>query len=292
MSITPATLHPIAQYSRPWRKHPVVKGIRKVAFYLLLLILFFPFFFVFAWMIEGAFKTQVQNTAIPPLFIFKPTLKNFGTVFNRNPMWDFLRNSTFIGVGSTVLALIFGLPAAYAIARYRQERLAIAILVARIMPGISYLVPWFIMFSRLKLIGTYYALILSHLLITLPMTIWLMIGFFEDIPHELDEAALIDGCNYWQAFMKISLPLTKPGIAASAILSFIFSWNNFLFSLVLANQATRPLPVAVFSFISYTQIDWGGLNAAATVVTLPVLIMILFVQKHMVRGLTLGSVKG
>jgi multiple sugar transport system permease protein len=292
MSTTSTALPSATRYSRPWRKHPVVKGIRKVAFYLLLLILFFPFFFVFAWMIEGAFKTQVQNTAIPPLFVFKPTLKNFGTVFNRNPMWDFLRNSTFVGAGSTVLALIFGLPAAYTIARYKQERLAIAILVARIMPGISYLVPWFIMFSKLKLIGTYYALILSHLLITLPMTIWLMIGFFEDIPHELDEAALIDGCNYWQAFMRISLPLTKPGIAASAILSFIFSWNNFLFSLVLANQATRPLPVAVFSFISYTQIDWGGLNAAATVVTLPVLLMILFVQKHMVRGLTLGSVKG
>jgi multiple sugar transport system permease protein len=191
-----------------------------------------------------------------------------------------------------MLALLLGLPAAYAIARFKLQKLAIAILVALIMPGISYLVPWFIMFSRLKLIGSYTTLILAHLMITLPMTIWLMIGFFEDIPSELDEAALIDGCNPWQAFFKIALPLTRPGIAASAILSFIFSWNNFMFSLVLANQDTRPLPVAVFSFISYTQVDWGGLNAAATIVTLPVLIMILFAQKHMVRGLTLGSVKG
>jgi multiple sugar transport system permease protein len=281
-----------SSYSRPWRKHSAVKFLRAASFYVLLLMLFFPFFFVFAWMIEGAFKSQVQNTAIPPLLIFEPTLKNFETVFSRNPMWDFLRNSTFVGAGATFLALMFGLPAAYSIARYKQQRLAVAILVARIMPGISYLVPWFIMFSKLKMIGSYYALILSHLLITLPMTIWLMIGFFEDIPQELDEAALIDGCSHFQAFTKISLPLTKPGIAASAILSFIFSWNNFLFSLVLANQATRPLPVAVFSFISYTQVDWGGLNAAATIVTLPVLVMILFVQKHMVRGLTLGSVKG
>ena len=144
----------------------------------------------------------------------------------------------------------------------------------------------------MKLIGTYSTLILAHLMITLPMTIWLMIGFFEDIPPELDEAALIDGCNPLQAFVRIALPLTRPGIAASAILSFIFSWNNFMFSLVLSNQNTRPLPVAVFSFISYTQVDWGGLNAAALIVTLPVLIMIMFVQKHMVRGLTLGSVKG
>ena len=276
----------------PWRKHPVVKAVRTLAFYLFLLILFFPFFFVFAWMIEGAFKTQVQNTAIPPLFVFKPTLDNFQTVFSRNPMGQFLLNSAVVGFGATLLALVFGLPAAYGIARYRQKRLPVAILVARIMPGISFLVPWFIMFSKVKLTGTYPALILAHLLITLPMTIWLMIGFFEDIPKALDEAALIDGCNPFQAFFRVSLPLTKPGIAASAILSFIFSWNNFLFSLVLSNQQTRPLPVAVFSFISYTQIDWGGLNAAATIVTLPVLIMILFVQKHMVRGLTLGSVKG
>jgi multiple sugar transport system permease protein len=279
-------------YKPRWQSRPAVKLIRKIAFYGLLLVLFFPFFFVFAWMLEGAFKTQVQNTATPPLFIFEPTFKNFETVFQKNPMWDFLRNSTFVGVGSTALALVFGLPAAYTIARYKQQKLAIAILVARIMPGISYLVPWFIMFSKLNMIGTFYALILSHLLVTLPMTVWLMIGFFEDIPKELDEAAMIDGCSHVQAFFKISLPLTRPGIAASAILSFIFSWNNFLFSLVLANQDTRPLPVAVFSFISYTQIDWGGLNAAATIVTLPVLIMILFVQKHMVRGLTLGSVKG
>jgi multiple sugar transport system permease protein len=279
-------------YHRPWRKRPAVKTIRTIAFYGLLLILFFPFFFVFAWMIEGAFKTQVQNTAIPPLFVFKPTLDNFQTVFSRNPMARFLLNSAIVGSGATLLALVFGLPAAYGIARYKQKRLPIAIQVARIMPGISFLVPWFIMFSKVKLIGSYSALILAHLLITLPMTIWLMIGFFEDIPKKLDEAAFIDGCNPFQAFLRVSLPLTKPGIAASAILSFIFSWNNFLFSLVLSSQLTRPLPVAVFSFISYTQIDWGGLNAAATIVTLPVLIMILFVQKHMVRGLTLGSVKG
>jgi multiple sugar transport system permease protein len=279
-------------YRRPWRRHPAVRATRRVGFYVLLLLLWLPFFFVFAWMVETAFKTQLQNTAIPPLLIFKPTFENFVTVFSRNPMWRFLLNTVVVGAGATLLAMILGLPAAYGIARHRQQRLAVGILVARIMPGISYLVPWFIMFSSLKLIGSYATLIMAHLMITLPMTIWLMIGFFEDIPPELDEAALIDGCNPLQSFVRIALPLTRPGIAASAILSFIFSWNNFMFSLVLSNQNTRPLPVAVFSFISYTQVDWGGLNAAALIVTLPVLIMVMFVQKHMVRGLTLGSVKG
>lgn len=292
MAAATTVANPQTEYHRPWRRQPAVRAARRLGFYLLLLLLWFPFFFVFAWMIEAAFKTQMQNTSIPPLIVFQPTLDNFVTVFSRNPMSQFLLNSLIVGVGATGLALILGLPAAYGIARYKQQRLSVAILVARIMPGISYLVPWFIMFSKLKLIGSYSTLIMAHLMITLPMTIWLMIGFFEDIPHELDEAAFIDGCNPVQAFWRISLPLTKPGIAASAILSFIFSWNNFMFSLVLANQQTRPLPVAVFSFISYTQVDWGGLNAAATIVTLPVLIMILFAQKHMVRGLTLGSVKG
>lgn len=282
----------ISPHHSTWHKHPLVKAARALAFYALLLLLFFPFFFVFAWMIMAAFKTQLQNTAIPPLFIFEPTLENFDTVFRRNPMIQFLLNSVIVGTGATLLALLLGLPAAYSIARFKQQRLATVILIARIMPGISYLVPWFILFSNLKMIGSYAALILAHLLITLPMTIWLMIGFFEDTPQELHDAALIDGCSEWAVFEKIALPLTKPGIAASAILSFIFSWNNFLFSLILASQETRPLPVAVFSFISYTQIDWGGLNAAATVVTLPVLVMILFVQKQMVRGLTLGAVKG
>ena len=138
--------------SHSWRKHPVIKSVRTLAFYLFLLILFFPFFFVFAWMIEGAFKTQVQNTAIPPLFVFKPTLDNFQTVFSRNPMGRFLLNSAVVGSGATLLALVFRLPAAYGIARYRQKRLPVAILVARIMPGISFLVPWFIMFSKVKLI--------------------------------------------------------------------------------------------------------------------------------------------
>ena len=278
-------------YQRPQYFRKSLLLLRKTAFYIFLTLTWFPFFFIFAWMLMGAFKDQIQNTAVPPLLFFTPTLENFETVFNRNPMWHFLLNSTVVGVGATLLALILGLPAAYAIARYKQKRLATAILVARIMPGISYLVPWFIMFSQLKLIGSYFTLIMAHLIITLPMTIWLMIGFFEDIPRELDDAALIDGCNPFQAFMQIALPLTLPGVSASAILSFIYSWNNFMFSLVLSGQDTRPLPVAVFSFISYTQVDWGGLNAAATIITLPVLIMILFVQKQMVRGLTLGSVK-
>ena len=142
------------------------------------------------------------------------------------------------------------------------------------------------------MIDTYTALILTHLIVALPLVLWVMIGFFEDVPGELIEAARIDGCSNFSAFLRVALPLVKPGIVATAILSFIFSWNNFLFSLIIAGFKTRTLPIAVYNFLSYEEINWGGLTAAATIITLPVLILSLFVQKHIVRGLTFGALKG
>ncbi len=159
-------------------------------------------------------------------------------------------------------------------------------------PGIGYLIPWFILFTKAKLIDTYTALILPHLIVALPLVLWVMIGFFEDVPGELIEAARIDGCSHWGAFVRVAIPLAKPGIVATGILAFIFSWNNFLFSLIVAGFKTRTLPIAVYNFLSYEEINWGGLTAAATVITLPVLLLALLVQKHIVRGLTLGAMKG
>jgi multiple sugar transport system permease protein len=185
-----------------------------------------------------------------------------------------------------------GLPGAYAIARYKRTGIALAILTARMAPGIGYLIPWFILFTKAKMIDTYTALILTHLIVALPLVLWVMIGFFEDVPGDLIEASRIDGCTNWSAFLRIAIPLAKPGIVATGILAFIFSWNNFLFSLIIAGYKTRTLPIAVYSFLSYEEINWGGLTAAATVITLPVLLLALFVQKHIVRGLTLGAMKG
>jgi multiple sugar transport system permease protein len=197
-----------------------------------------------------------------------------------------------VGLGSTVLGLLLGLPAAYSIARHRPRGLAMAILFARMAPFMSYLVPWFIMFRHLQLVDTYVGLTASHLVISLPLAVWLMIGFFEDIPQELEEAAEIDGCSRLESFLYIALPISRNGIVATAVLSFIFSWNNFLFALILAGPRTRTVPVAVFSFLSYEQVDWGGLAAAATIITLPVLLFIFVIHKQIVRGLTLGAVKG
>jgi len=260
--------------------------------YALLVLLLIPFLFPLGWMLLSSLKTQVQNTAYPPVLVFTPTLGNYREVFQKNPFFTFPVNSMVVALGSTGLALLLGLPGAYAIARYRRTGIALAILTARMAPGIGYLIPWFILFTKTKMIDTYSALILTHLIVALPLVLWVMIGFFEDVPGELIESARIDGWSNWSAFLRIAIPLAKPGIVATGILAFIFSWNNFLFSLIIAGFKTRTLPIAVYSFLSYEEINWGGLTAAATVITLPVLLLALVVQKHIVRGLTLGAMKG
>jgi multiple sugar transport system permease protein len=260
--------------------------------YVLVVLLLLPFVFPLAWMFLSSLKTQVQNTAYPPVWVFTPTFENYREVFRKNPFFTFTWNSLVVAAGSTGLALALGLPGAYAIARFKRTGVALAILTARMAPGIGYLIPWFILFTKARLIDTYTALILTHLIVALPLVLWVMIGFFEDVPGELIEAARIDGCTHWSAFVRIALPLARPGIVATGILAFIFSWNNFLFSLIIAGYKTRTLPIAVYSFLSYEEINWGGLTAAATVITLPVLALALLVQKHIVRGLTLGAMKG
>src|SRR5436190_7436485 len=260
--------------------------------YVLLVVLLIPFLFPLGWMFLSSLKTQVENTAYPPVLIFTPTLANYREVFQKNPFFTFTVNSLVVAAGSTGLALLLGLPGAYAIARFKRTGIALGILTARMAPGIGYLIPWFILFTKAKLIDTYTALILTHLIVALPLVLWVMIGFFEDVPGDLIEASRIDGCTHFAAFLRIALPLAKPGIVATGILAFIFSWNNFLFSLIIAGFKTRTLPIAVYSFLSYEEINWGGLTAAATVITLPVLLLALFVQKHIVRGLTLGAMKG
>jgi multiple sugar transport system permease protein len=263
-----------------------------VAFYAIGIVTMGLFLFPIYWMILSSFKPALASSAFPPVFTFSPTLDNYIAVFAQNDFLRFLWNSLVIGVGSTVIGLVLGLPAAYAIVRFHHRRTAFLVLVARIAPGISYLVPWFILFSQLDLVGTFTALILAHLTVSLPLIIWIMLGFIEDVPIELEEAALIDGCSRAGVFWRVMLPLIKPGIATAAILSFIMSWNNFLYSVVLADNDTQTLPVAVYSFLSFGSFDWGGLTAAATLISLPVMLLVLVIQRHIVRGLAAGAVKG
>jgi multiple sugar transport system permease protein len=266
--------------------------LRTAGLWLLLALAFTPFLFVFYYMVSTSLKTPLDVTSPDFKWLFTPTLENYRDVFQKTDFASFAVNSLIIGFGSVALSLAIGLPAAFVIARYHAPRIAALILSSRITPGITFLIPWFIIFSRLDLVDTYTALIISHLLVTLPLVTWLMISFFEELPQEILDSAQVDGATVPRAFWSIVLPTTRGGIAASGILAFIFSWNHFMFSVVIAGRDTRTLPVAVFEFMSYGQINWGAIAAAATIMTLPVVVMALFVQRHIVQGLAGGAVKG
>jgi multiple sugar transport system permease protein len=241
-----------------------------------------PALLVLLWMLSLALKSELENSAYPPVFVpAEFSLQNFTDVIGKSTFFRYLYNSIIVSGLSTLIGLMLGVPAGYGIARAKANK-----------PGLSYLIPLFILFRYLDLIGTLIPMVLIHLVITLPITIWVMIGFFETLPQDLEEAATIDGCGPWQAFWHIALPLSRPGIMVATILSFIFSWNNFVFGVVLTGRETRTLPVAVYNSMSFEQISWGPLAASALIVTLPVLILTIAVQKEIVHGLTAGGLKG
>ncbi len=274
------------------KKRTTAQVLGDVIFYVVVLIILGFFLAPFLWMVFNSFKTPLQIAKMPPDWIFTPTLANYQNVFSSQKFGNYLWNSIVIGAGSTFFGLVLGLPAAYAIARYKQYGIATAILIARIVPGITFLIPLFILFRQLQMIDTYQSLILAHMLVALPFIVWVMVPFFESIPQELEEAARVDGASILQAFFQIILPISGPGIVTGAILAFVFSWNNFMFSIQLATSNTKTVPVAIYNFIGYAQIDWGGLMAAAVTITLPVLVLALFTQRYVIRGLTAGAVKG
>ena len=267
--------------------------LARTGLYFSVLVLVSPAILFFLWMLSLAFKNEADNTAFPPVFIPNPpTLDNFIDVFAKNDFLTYTINSVIVSFSATGLALLLGVPAGYGIAKAKASKAAVLILIARVTPGLSYLIPLFLLFQWLGLIGTLAPLVITHLVITVPIVVWIMIGFFEGLPGELEEAALVDGATIWQAFRYVAMPLARPGITVAMILAFIFSWNNFIFGVVLAGRSTRTLPVAVYNVLTFEQISWGPLAAAALVVTAPVLVLTLLMQKEIVAGLTAGGVKG
>ncbi len=269
------------------------KLLGRIGLYASVFVLISPALLVFLWMLSLSLKNEVDNTAFPPVFVPNPpTFANFLDVFRKNDFVNYTLNSVIVSFSATGLALLIGVPAGYGIAKARAQRAALLILIARITPGLSYLIPLFLLFQWLELTGTLAPIIITHLVITVPIVVWIMIGFFEGLPGELEEAALVDGATIWQAFRHVAMPLARPGITVALILAFIFSWNNFIFGIVLAGRETRTLPVAVYNVLTFEQVSWGPLAAAALMVTLPVLLLTLLMQKEIVAGLTAGGVKG
>lgn len=270
------------------RRRRLRSAVRALAVALVVLLFGLPI----VWMIAAAFKTNVQVTDPSVGLWFTPTLENFRAVFEAGQIVRSMGNSLLVGAVSTVLSAVIAVPAAWAVGRFAMHRTASLILVARIVPAISLLVPWYYLFAQAGLVGSYTVLVLSHMFVSVPLIMWIMISFFAGLPVELEEAAQVDGLSPFGAFCRITLPLAAPGTATASLLAFVFSWNNFMFALVFADDSTQTVPVTLFNFISYASTDWGGLMAATTLITLPVLVAAVLGQKYLIAGLTSGATKG
>jgi multiple sugar transport system permease protein len=258
---------------------------------IVLLLSLFPIY----WLFSTSIKPREQTFAVPPVWVFQPTLENYANVLGNRQFVGYLRNSLIVALTTTAVAVGVGVLAAYALARFQfrgRQAFRFIFLLPQVTPAVAVLVPMFVMFNSLNLIGTYTGIVLSHLTLTLPFAIWMMTGFFEDSPVELEESAMIDGCTRLGALVRVVLPVLGPGIAATAALGFITSWNEFLFSSMLTDRDTRTLSVAITSFLTNRALDWGRTAAAGSLILIPVLVFAFFTQRYLVRGLSHGAVKG
>jgi multiple sugar transport system permease protein len=242
-----------------------------------------------------SFKEPELTFAIPPVWNFTPTLKNYEEVLSSTDFNKYFMNSVVTALTTTFIALILGMLAAYGFSRFRFRGhfwLRMSSLIPQMLPPIAIVVPLYVLFSRLGWIDTRQSLIISYLTFTIPLSTWMMVGFFDDVPIELEEAAMIDGCSRFGALARISFPLVIPGLAATAILAFLYCWNEFLYAVILTGRNARTLPVIITSYMTNKSVLWGRIAASGTLVLIPVLIFALLAQRYLVRGLARGAVKG
>jgi multiple sugar transport system permease protein len=246
-------------------------------------------------MVISAFKSRLDVLAYPPKLIFFPTLDNFFEVFGNINIMFYMKNSTIVALFSSILTMLIAIPATYALARFHfpyKEPIAYGFLFLQMVPGISIVFALFHIARGLGLYDTYLFLILVYLLWNVPYAIWMLRGFVEAIPVDLEEAAMVDGATRFGAFFRVTLPLMVGGLTASAILIFIGAWNEFSLAFFLTSNATRTMPTSIAFFMTHAGIQWGPMFATATLGSLPVIIFALFVRKYFVSALTFGAIKG
>jgi multiple sugar transport system permease protein len=253
----------------------------------------FPLYII----VTTALKRETDIFAWPPVWLFEPTWQNFYNalfVFGGRGVLSFLLNSLVITGASTALAVILGAMAAYGFARFRfpgDKHLAFYILSTRFAPPVAFIVPIYLMVQKAGLLDSHLALILIYTAFNLSFVTWIMRGFFAEIPIEIEEAALVDGYTRWQIFWRVAVPLVRPGLATTAILSAIFSWNEFLFALILTQSRAATVPVYLAGFSDSMGLAWGEYMAVGSMAVLPIMVFTLVLQRHLVRGLTFGAVR-
>lgn len=275
--------------------------IKKIAFRVLVFIssmIIVTFALVpFLWAIVTSFKNEFQVYAARPSLIPNPVvLDNYRAVVGNRLMVSYFRNTVIVALASTVISLLIAVFASYGFSRYRfpgRTPLLFSILFIRLLPRVALLVPFYVILSRLRLVNTYRGLILVYLIIGMPIAVWLLKGYIDALPYEIEEAAVVDGCGPFEIIFRIVVPQIAPALASVGMFSFLLAWNEFLFPLTLAkDSSTRPLSVALAFYIDEFGVQWGPLMAASVLMSIPALIFFSFAQKYIVKGLSEGAVKG
>lgn len=270
--------------------------IKKTLLFIALIIILLSILFPVLWLFALSIKSQKVAFQTPPAFVFKPTFSAYKSVYSGLSQYPkYLINSIIIASLNTVFCLFLGLPAAYSFSRFTftgRRASMLFILITRMLPPISLMVPFYLIANRLHLIDTHISLILAYMVYNLPFIIWMMKGFIDDIPVTLDESALIDGCNRLKAFIRVVLPLSAPGLVVTSILNFIFSWNEFLWASVLTGVRSKTMTVGISAFWTNVSLQWANIGAASTVFLLPPIVVVILFRKYVVSGLTLGAIKG
>ncbi len=268
----------------------------QIILYILLAIVIVVFMTPIIWMLILSIRPAVTNRTIPPTLIFKPTLKYFHYCFvNPGVSRKYLTSSIIISIAATGLSLPFSILAAYAFSRFKfraKNFLLLYYLGLFLGPPIVFLIPFFLLMSKIGWMGTYQSMILIFQTFTIPFSVLIMKSFFDEVPPSLEEAAMVDGASRIGALLKIVLPISLPGIIVSAMFAFVFSWNNAIFPMVLSGMFTKPLPVGTLNFMATTGVSWNNIGATSIVTMLPPMIIFLVLGKYIVRGLTFGAVKG
>jgi multiple sugar transport system permease protein len=272
--------------------------LRLGAYFLIGLALFITLFPIY-WIAVNSFKLDLDIFAVPPVwFDFTPTLKHYRAAFIERPFLIFAMNSLIIAVATTLVSLVFGTMAGYALARFRypgrmKYHVSFWILSTRMMPPIVTIIPLFLFFNYFSMLNTKTAVVVAYTAFNLPFATWMMKSYFQDLPVELEEAAIVDGDTRWGAFLHVALPLARPGLAATAIFILILSWNEFLLALILTQtEQSLTLPIGISGRVTQYTTYWGEISAAGFLASVPIMIFALIVQRHLVRGLSFGAVKG
>lgn len=273
-----------------------MRKVRNIAMFLVTLVFVVAWAFPIVWSVLNSFKTERDILAYPPRFVFEPTLAAYREVlFGAQSILPNLWSSMVISVGTTVLTMVLAIPAAYALARLRvpgRRMTGFYILVTQMLPPVGIIIPYFLLLRNIGWMDTYHGIIIIYLSFSLPFAIWLMVSYFEDIPFEMEEAAAVDGASRLITLRRIILPQVKGGIAVTVVFVFLNAWNEFLFAVVLSGNTVRPVTIAMFNFVSVEQTLWAQLAAVSVIAMLPVVILGIVAQSHIVKGLTVGAVKG